>query len=166
MNSNKIFTSPSYGKLNYDEIAEKITDKIKQYPHDTFSIMIGTDSQNFDKTKIVLVIVLEHLHKGGIFFYNTSRINRIDNIRQKLFTETQLSLECAEELFNAFDRNYEKTGFDYSNIKFVIHVDAGENGKTKSVIPEIVAWVNSMGYDCVTKPNSYAASTVADKYSK
>lgn len=162
----KYFVSPTFGNLNLVEVSDKIVDIVKCYPTDAFKITIGTDSQNFDKTKIVLVIVLEHIGKGGNFFYNISRINRIDNVRQKLFTETQMSLECAEALLKIFEEKYEKTGFDYTKMQFVIHVDAGENGKTKSVIPEIVSWVKSCGYDCVTKPDSYAASSVADKYSK
>ena len=77
-----------------------------------------------------------------------------------------MSLECAEALFEEFGSLYNETGFDYTKYSFCIHVDAGENGKTKSVIPEIVGWVTSCGYDCVTKPKSYAASSIADKYSK
>ena len=160
------FTSPTYGQLTYDEVVSKIIEIVSKNPHDEFNITIGTDSQNFDQTKIVLVIVLHKVHKGGVFFYHISKINRIDNIRQKLFTETQMSLDCAEKLLGIFEKRFEETGFDYTNMQFTIHVDAGQNGKTKSVIPEIVAWVKSCGYDCITKPDSYAASSIADKYSK
>lgn len=160
------FVSPTYGQIEFSNVVEKIVDKINKNPHDTFNITIGTDSQNFDITKIVLVIVLEMVGKGGMFFYQVSKINRIDDIRTKLFTETQMSLECADELLKLFEKQFEENGFDYTRLNFSIHVDAGENGKTKSVIPEVVGWVTSCGYNCVTKPASYAASSVADKYSK
>lgn len=161
-----VFISPTYGNLTTNEVVNKIIETINKNPDNKFNITIGTDSQNFDKTKIVLVIVLERLGKGGIFFYQVSKINRIDDIRTKLFTETQMSLECADKLLKYFEEEFDKTGFDYTKYHFSIHVDAGENGKTKSVIPEIVGWVTSCGYDCVTKPKSYAASSIADKYSK
>ena len=127
------FVSPTYGQIEFSDVVEKIVDKINKNPHDTFNITIGTDSQNFDITKIVLVIVLEMVGKGGMFFYQVSKINRIDDIRAKLFTETQMSLECADELLKLFEKQFEKNGFDYTRLNFSIHVDAGENGKTKCI---------------------------------
>lgn len=52
------------------------------------------------------------------------------------------------------------------DVHFLIHCDVGYNGSTKMLIQEIVGWVQSMGYECSIKPASYAASAVADKYSK
>ena len=51
---------------------------------------------------------------------------------------------------------------------FVIHVDAGNSpdGKTRELIPDIVGWIRSCGYDCVVKPDSYTASSIADRISK
>ena len=56
----------------------------------------------------------------------------------------------------------------YLNCNFVIHVDAGhsDRGKTKTLIPELIGWIKASGFDCVVKPNSFAASSVADKLSK
>ena len=56
----------------------------------------------------------------------------------------------------------------YDNIFFSIHVDAGrsDKGKTKELIPELVGWIKACGYDCEVKPDSYAASSIADKISK
>ena len=54
------------------------------------------------------------------------------------------------------------------DMAFSIHVDAGMNphGKTKELIPELVGWIKSLGYDCETKPESWVASSVADRISK
>ena len=56
----------------------------------------------------------------------------------------------------------------YLNSTFSIHVDAGksDNGKTKELIPELVGWIKSCGYDCEVKPESFVASSIADKISK
>ena len=55
-----MFTSPTYGKMDVREIPERIQrfyDKNKQF--DTpIHIIIGTDSQNFDFTKIVSVVAV------------------------------------------------------------------------------------------------------------
>ena len=47
-----------------------------------------------------------------------------------------------------------------------IHVDAGKNGPSCKVIPEIVGWIHACGYKAVIKPESVAACSIADKYSK
>ena len=54
------------------------------------------------------------------------------------------------------------------NMHFSIHVDAGvsPHGKTRELIPELVGWIKSCGYDCETKPYSWVASCIADKISK
>ena len=45
-----------------------------------------------------------------------------------------------------------------------IHADVGENGKTKDMIKEVVGLIKSNGFEAKIKPESYAASVVADKY--
>jgi predicted RNase H-related nuclease YkuK (DUF458 family) len=45
-------------------------------------------------------------------------------------------------------------------------MDIGEHGPTSKYIQELEGWVRATGYDYEIKPNSYAASTIADKYSK
>lgn len=70
---------------------------------DQISIIVGTDSQNFNNTKMVSVIaVIAHGH-GGIFFYEISRENLIQNVKLKLQTETAASLTLAGELVDMFE---------------------------------------------------------------
>ena len=158
--------SITYGEVSIKDIVGIIENYVLKKPDSDFQVIVGTDSQNFDKTKIVLVIALIEKSKGGIFFYDITRVNKITNIKQKLYTETQMSLDCATELMDAFEKRFEETGFDYTGIHFSIHVDAGFKGPTKEVIPEIVGWVKSLGYDVHVKPESFVASSIADKLSK
>lgn len=156
----------TYGEVSINDIVRIIDKQVSKNPHSEYQVIVGTDSQNFDITKIVLVIAVIEKSKGGFFFYDITKVNRITNIKQKLFTETQMSLNCATELMDAFEKHYEDTGFDYTQMQFSIHVDAGFNGPTKEVIPEIVGWVKSCGYDVSVKPDSFVASSIADKLSK
>ena len=159
-------TSPTYGEVSIDRIADIIREKVTEKPGE-YNVMIGTDSQNFDKTKMVLVIALHDVGRGGIFFYEIQRVNKITNIGQKLIYETNLSLDLASKLVEELDRLKADKGFDYPNlINIGIHVDAGVNGPSKQVIPEIVGWIKACGYEAIVKPNSYAASSIANKYSK
>lgn len=158
--------SPTYGKVTIEEAADIIRQRVK-HGHGEFNVMVGTDSQTSDSTKTVVVIALHHVGYGGIFFYDVAHVRRIDNLGQKLLYETQLSLEYARKLIDAFETLQETTGFDYEKaMNFCIHVDAGMNGPSKKVIPEIVGWITACGYKVIIKPESFAASTIANRISK
>lgn len=156
----------TYGEVSMKEMVKLMHSFTKKHNKEQNRIIIGTDSQNFATTKIVMVIALHAVGNGGIFFYEITRIPKMTNIKHKLITETNMSLKYAKKLIEEFERQYDETGFDYTKYDFCIHVDAGINGKSKTVIPEITAWVNSCGFQCEVKPKSFVASTIADKLSK
>jgi predicted RNase H-related nuclease YkuK (DUF458 family) len=145
------------------EIMRSFYDTKKDYGG--FHVIVGTDSQNFSYTKMVSVIVMQCEGHGGIYFYRVEKINRLSDVRTKLNYETQISLHYADELLNVMAEIDEDL---FSSINFSIHVDAGrsENGKTKELIPSLVGWIHSYGYECHVKPDSFAASTIANRISK
>lgn len=151
--------SPTYGEVSYEKMIYIIKKFISKSPNSVYNISVGTDSQNFEDTKTVMVVAIHRVGSGGIFFYDIKRVKKITNIAQKLFFETSMSLDIATKLLEMLQNE----GIDFG---ISIHVDAGNNGKTSKLIPEIVGWIKSCGFDCETKPNSYAASSIADKYSK
>lgn len=160
--------SQTYGEITIQQIPD-----ILQNYYDTnkkfdcpIQIVIGTDSQNFSYTKEVSVIAILTQGHGGIFFYQIRNRNRISDVRQKLHVETQDSLSVADELLSLLEQEkYEEL---FLHTSFTIHIDAGtdDHGKTKPLIPELVGWVKALGYDCKIKPESFAASSIADKISK
>ena len=161
-----MYNSQTYGRVELNNIPEKLSDyyqKIKQY-ESPIHIIVGSDSQNFDKTKLVNVIAMYCEGHGGIYFYEISRIDKIKDVRVKLHVETGESLKVATELADGLEK-YEDL---YLNTTLSIHIDAGfnPNGKTRELIPELVGWIQSCGYDCETKPDSWVASTIADRISK
>jgi len=143
-----------------------------------FVIVIGTDSQNYSdrryQTKIVTAICYLCEGHGGIFFYSTEYIKLIKDVRAKLHLETGKSLEVADALLDLLEK--EEYSELYLNSRFVLNIDAGyedseyrnpqTHSGTESLIPGLVAWVNAMGYEAAVKPDSVAASSVADKFSK
>lgn len=161
------FNSQTYGKLALSEIPSKIElyfNKMKHFDS-LFRVVIGTDSQNFDHTKIVNVIAVTCEGHGGIFFYRVTHEPLIRDVRTKLHTETNQSLNIAMTLTEVMENNFKEL---FDNMLFSIHIDAGKSelGKTKELIPELVGWIKACGYDCEIKPDSYAASSIADKISK
>lgn len=158
--------SMTYGNLSVKEIAWKIYETVKQNPDGNYKLIIGTDSQNTDVTTTVAVIVLLNEGHGGQFFYEKIRTPKIKVLREKLHFETQTSLNYANKLMREFENVYDKTGFDYTLLNLSIHVDAGKKGPTSALIAEISGWVTSLGFPCSFKPNSFVASTIADRLSK
>jgi len=143
--------------LTKDEMFNRIKEKLRHgYKYELY---IGTDSMVHAKSKVVTVIALHEVGKGGIFFSKTEFVNRFHTLRDKIYTETQNSLEIAQELSEMlFD-----FGLDY---RIKIHSDIGENGETKELIKEITGWITGLGFECSIKPNAWSASTIADRISK
>lgn len=164
----QIFRRPSGEKVNEEKLISIITNYILEDPKASYEFTVGTDSQNFDRTKMVEVIALHRIGKGGIFFYNVEFINRIQSLRQKITEETQRSLAIADGLVEALELSLIDHNIDIDDldVRFQIHCDIGQEGKTKTLIREITNWVTSLGYTCLIKPDSYTASGIANKYSK
>lgn len=157
-----IFISPTNGKMTkaeiYDFILKKIQENQITKEHD-YSIIVGTDSQNSYKTKMVLVICLIDKGHGGRYFYHIDWMKKIKDINTKIYTETEKSLEIAREL-NEFLHNNDVRA------EVEVHVDIGRHGKTKELIQGILGWVTSEGFTAKIKDESWVASTIADKISK
>ena len=104
---------------------------------------------------------------GVIFFYEIDRIHRITNVMQKLNAETSRSLEIMMQLVSALEEE-SKYKMMRDNTLLSIHVDAGwsDKGKTKELIPGLIGWIRACGFEAKCKPESFAASSIADKISK
>ena len=154
--------------ITVPDIAKRIFDFIMSDRNNSYEITVGTDSQNFDKTKMVEVIAVHKKGRGGTFFYNVEFIHLITNLKQKINEETCRSLFVANDLFDALEELFleENMLIDDLDVSYQIHCDIGKAGKTSVLIKEIVSWVTSQGYVCLIKPDSYAASGIADKFSK
>ena len=160
--------SQTYGKLNFDELVSSLNSFYNKniIYGEPIEITIGTDSQNRDDyTKIVSVISIICKGHGGIFFHKIKVVPIINSVKDKLETETNISLNIAQELITVLENEYEDL---FVSCPISIHIDAGNapHGKTKDLIQSLTGWVHAMGYECEVKPNSYAASSIADRISK
>lgn len=156
----KKYNSWTHGKLTEEEVFEQLKKDILKSDKE-INLVIGTDSQTYHRTKVVTVIALEWVGHGGKFFYSIEQVKRIEHIRVKIYNETLRSLELAKRLvLFLFDNDLEQ--------EVGIHLDMGKNkyGKTHTMINEISGWVTAEGFIPYHKPNSYVASTIADRISK
>ena len=164
-----MFRTGTNKEIELEKIPDALLAFYEKYKgkYEPINIIIGTDSQNFSDTKMVSVIAVVCQGHGGIFFYEIKRINLIKNIRLKLQTETADSLSLAQTLVDMLESD-EKYHEMYHACPIAIHVDAGnsDKGKTQPLIPELVGWIKACGYDVKTKPESFVASSIADRISK
>ena len=166
INLNMSVHSLTKGTLTLREAIARIVEYIQEEPDKEYDIAIGTDSMTYSTTQFVLAITVHRLHNGGIFFYKRMYHDKIASLRYKLREETAISVEAAELVTDElFDNGIDVTD-KHGNIHFHIHMDIGPNGPTKELIQELSGWITALGYDFEIKPDSYAASHIADRYSK
>lgn len=122
--------------------------------------MIGTDSKNYCKSKIcrfTSVLIAYRMGRGGSVIINTDKVPFMDKsrLRQRLLLEAMRSLEVAWYLDSKVN--------DRSIIQ--VHIDVNPNLKWRSsqYKEELVGLVSSQGFSYAIKPDSFAATKVADK---
>lgn len=155
-----MFQSPTYGELDLPEVREKILAFLASDPEKTYQLVIGTDSQphNGSGVDFVTAIVIHKVGTGGVYFWRRTVNKKIYVLRQRMYEEATMSLDMAETVL-ALLRDDGITKYDVE-----IHVDIGKVGDTREMIQEIVGMIRGSGYNVKTKPDSYAASKVADRY--
>lgn len=154
------FISPSRGRLSFDEVFEDMVAYIGAVPDARHRVIIGTDSQLGEETCFVTAVVVHREGKGARYYYTRERERTQRSLRQRIFYETARSLEIAGRIADKLAEN------GYADLNVEIHLDVGENGRTRDLIREVVGMVSGSGFDARIKPDSYGASTVADKYTK
>ncbi|MBI5562290.1 MAG: ribonuclease H-like YkuK family protein [Deltaproteobacteria bacterium] len=154
------FTSPTFGVVSFDSMFAMVAEYISEEPAQTYNLIIGTDSFLNTGTLFVSAVIIHRVGHGGRYFYKKMRRRKIDNMRQRIFHETTLSIELASLIREKLNGN------GFRKLPVEIHLDVGTNGGTREIIKEVVGMVTGSGYAAITKPASYGASKVADRHSK
>jgi len=153
------FYNPHQGRMSFDEVIESIVGEMKGSSKDRFELLIGTDSStSLDRLDIVSAIVLHRIGRGGRYFWTRRRERKPHSLRQQIWREAWLSFELAQHLIDRL------ASLSFLQFNLEIHVDIGENGKTKEIIDEVVGMIIANGLSVRIKPHAYAASSVADKH--
>lgn len=164
MNSSQLFISPTKGQLSIQTMVDELVGFMREEPDYFYQLVIGTDSKSGkpDAKKFldfVTAVVIHRKGKGGRYFWQKNKLNKIGSLRDKIYTETLLSIQLAERLVP--DLTKKLNGERY---KLEIHIDVGDVGPTREMIKEVVGMVNGNGFTAKTKPESYGAFVVADKH--
>lgn len=154
------FTSPSRGRLTFEEMMADIVGYITGLPTSQYKIIIGTDSQVRHESCFITALIVHRMGKGGRYYYRKKIHRKIKGLRQKIFYETSLSLE----LGGLVAKYLAECGLD--DLEVEIHIDVGRQGETRDLIKEVVGMVTGSGFQAKIKPEAFGASSVADKHTK
>lgn len=150
--------------MTMEKVVKTLVDFMNEGPDYFYRLVIGTDSksgklQRAQPLDFVTAIVIHRMGKGGRYFWQRNKVEKIASLRDKIYTETLLSIELASKLVPEFSQK-----LNGQRYKVEIHIDVGEFGPTREMIKEVVGMVNGNGFTAKTKPDSYAASNIADKH--
>lgn len=153
------FISPTWGALTIEEMVKHMNIYLEEDPKSQYKVVIGTDSQTTRQSTIfVTAVIIHRIGKGARFFFHKQRHRPIHDLRHRIYAETERSLNTVELLH--------ANGWSdlLSRWPLEIHIDIGQQGDTKTLITEIKGWVTSVGYVARIKPESFGASSVADRF--
>lgn len=164
VSSNGTFYSPTKGEMDVPGMIEEIANFVDEKPGDFYSLIIGTDSQTRktngeSEIDFVTAIVIYRRGRGGRYFWKKEKQYKKPVLRDKIYTETLLSLDTAQKVVPEIRKVISPGKYDLE-----IHIDVGPLGPTREMIREVVGMVNGSGFVAKTKPDSWGASSVADKH--
>lgn len=162
--ANDFFHSPTMGDLSGKEVIEEISKFVNEVPTSFYRVVIGSDSQakrinSHAEIDFVTAIVVHREGRGARYFWRHEKMIKSPSLRDKIYTETLMSLSTAQEFVPLLREKVSPAKYD-----FEIHIDVGPLGPTRDMIKEVVGMVQGNGYKAKTKPDSWGASSVADKH--
>ncbi len=156
-----MFVSPTKGSVTLEDMILDLHAFVQADPDAQYKIVIGTDSHTTRKyTTLITAVIIHRIGRGARFFYSRKNSRPLNDLRTRIYKETELSLELVDVL--------NRKGMDQllSQWPLEIHIDIGQQGETKALIQEICGWVTSVGYEARIKPLSFGASSVADRFAE
>jgi len=159
MKNDDLFNDSNGKKISAREVVAEVVSFMKEDQRRLYKVIIGTDSQQTSgDSDFVTAVVVHRVGNGGRYFWRRSENGRFYTLRDRIITEVLLSIEVAKEVL-MFLKSATTLPFN-----FEIHADVGYNGETKSMISEVVGMIKAYDFEAKTKPESYAASKVADRH--
>ena len=139
----------------------EVLQKIKLHHKNKGQVFVGTDSlvNGSCCTFITSIVLLGATgQKGGKYFYNKEKYNEPTRFYNRILREVEKSINLAIRITEVCP-----------NVNLEIHIDVspeGKNERTSDMARTLMGYATGSGFKCKVKPDSFAASTVADKHTK
>lgn len=157
----RLFKSSWGSDLSAEGVIQELITFMQANDKARYKVTIGSDSEKKKggNADFVTAIVIHRIGNGGRYFFRRILMDKkFHTLRDRILEEVLLSLETAKEILAAAKK------FTLPEFDFEIHVDVGENGATRVMLQELVGMIRAMNFEARTKPESYAASKVADRH--
>lgn len=168
------FQNLSQKDMSFEQVFQNIFQFMMKDPTGNFKLMFGTDSQVYSRETIFITgIVIQQERKGVWACFRKIIIpRRMTNLHERISYETTLTEEVVsmfseekkEELISIVLPNV------YKGANFVIegHIDigSGKRNKTRIFVNEMMARMNTLGLKAKIKPDSFVASSYANRFTK
>ena len=177
------FLNSSLGlKFTVPQAVKEIARFMREDVGRAYKITIGTDSARLPghRADFVTAIVVHRIGNGGRYFWRRIEHSSIHTLRERILREVMISLDVAKGVIAELRACHAATSggalacpegvsnearaVKLPDFDFEIHVDVGERGPTQPMIQEVVAMIRANNFEARTKPESYAASKVADRH--
>ncbi len=163
MMNQAIYKSPTKGRMKIKKVAREISNYIEGDREARYKLIVGTDSAGTRRADFVTAIIVQRIGRGGRYFWKKTNDEKIyHTLRDRIYQEVNLSLIVAQDILAQLQKI--KNPGPRPNYDFQIHLDVGQHGPTRAIVKEVVGMVRGNGFHAKIKPESYAASSVADKY--
>ena len=167
---NGYFYNPTRGNLTIERVMEEMINYMKEKPEKFYDIIVGCDSSSGEDPHFPVAIVILRVGEGGRFFlkkisYPPSLRGKFSNWKMRVLEEVLLSCQLALFLRENFAQKIQKETISFNYQLRYIHADIGEQGQTRDMIREVIGLIRGNGFEPKIKPESYVASTVAERYS-
>lgn len=161
--TNGTFYSPTSGPLLLPQVLEAIRLYIEEKPERSYEIIVGCDSSATEDPSFPVAIVLLRKGMGGRFFLKRIAYPRrkFYSLQERILNEVVLSCELALWLREELKKTLDGATYTFE----YIHADVGQHGPTKEMIKDVTGMIRGNGFEPVIKPFSFAASSVADRFS-
>ncbi len=174
MKLQKGFQNLSKRNMDFEEVFQHILSFIKVQLNGSHRLIIGSDSQvHGTYTRFITGVVIQREGKGVWACYRSVDIARkIEVLQEKISLETNFTQEVAcmftpekqKQIIDLLLPYIEKG----ASFKMVGHLDLGlgAKNKTRIYVDEMIKRIESVGLEAHIKPDSFVASSYANRYTK
>ncbi|TSC80342.1 MAG: hypothetical protein G01um101429_192 [Parcubacteria group bacterium Gr01-1014_29] len=155
-----IFSDISGKQYCLSDIVERARLFIAAKPSERYEIIVGSDSHPAQTVQFVTAVTVRRIGNGGIYFWTRSNPEQCHTLRDRIYRETMCSITLAQELRGRLKETLGDEFFWNDQV----HIDVGERGATRDLIPGVVGMVRGFGFEAVIKPYAFGACTVADRH--
>lgn len=116
-------------------------------------VYIGCDSlQSGRVTQFITVVVVYTKHRGGRVAYTREVVPRITSLRERLLKEVSRAVDVALVV----------TPWVKGVLTVAIDANPDVKFKSSNYVQELIGYVAAQGFNAQVKPDSFAATTIAD----